>query len=377
VMEDDANKLRAFKPYNILPLESPGVANAFEYIPEVTAATRAIAYNTNTSELPLFPDDYNFPEDRAVDILDFLQYAFGFQAANVANQREHLILLLSNSQARRFTDSTSRQAVESETKLQDEAVVTVHAAFLDNYERWRKYLGQESMAKSRTTSRLSSMQFSLFMIALYILIWGEAANLRFLPECLCYIFHHMAHELQELLEMSRVKRSQIFLANSPHSFLDKIVTPIHKILCAEAKICAGGKAPHSSWRNYDDFNEFFWAPSCFEIGWPWRLEAGFFVKPKKVFRTKADKLEPKPRPEESSVMPGERREKKVGKTNFVEHRTGFHLYHSFHRLWILLVCMLQGLAIFAFCDRKLTGANLKYILSVGPTFVIMKFIQCK
>jgi hypothetical protein len=26
----------------------------------------------------------------------------------------------------------------------------------------------------------------------------------------------------------------------------------------EAKICAGGKAPHSSWRNYDDFNEFFW-----------------------------------------------------------------------------------------------------------------------
>lgn len=42
----------------------------------------------------------------------------------------------------------------------------------------------------------------------------------------------MAHELQELLEMSRVKRSQIFLANSPHSFLDKIVTPIHKILCA-------------------------------------------------------------------------------------------------------------------------------------------------
>ena len=34
-------------------------------------------------------------------------------------------------------------------QLQDEAVITVHAAFLDNYERWRKYLGQESMAKSR------------------------------------------------------------------------------------------------------------------------------------------------------------------------------------------------------------------------------------
>jgi hypothetical protein len=31
----------------------------------------------------------------------------------------------------------------------------------------------------------------LFLTALYLLIWGEAANLRFLPECLCYIFHHV------------------------------------------------------------------------------------------------------------------------------------------------------------------------------------------
>lgn len=31
----------------------------------------------------------------------------------------------------------------------------------------------------------------------------------------------------------------------------------------EAKICAGGRAPHSAWRNYDDFNEFFWCASSF------------------------------------------------------------------------------------------------------------------
>ena len=47
----------------------------------------------------------------------YADYDYPKQAANVANQREHLILLLSNSQARRFTDSTSRQAVESETKV--------------------------------------------------------------------------------------------------------------------------------------------------------------------------------------------------------------------------------------------------------------------
>ena len=31
----------------------------------------------------------------------------------------------------------------------------------------------------------------------------------------------------------------------------------------------------------------------------------------------------------------------LGKTSFVEHRTFFHLYHSFLRVWILLVLMLQ------------------------------------
>jgi callose synthase len=219
------------------------------------------------------------------------------------------------------------------------------------------------------------MQLRLFLTALYLLIWGEAANLRFLPECLCYIFHHMADELYDLLDKEYVSRSRTFLPGSPNSFLDRIVKPIHTILAAEAKICAGGRAPHSAWRNYDDFNEFFWAPSCFELSWPWRLEAGFFRKPKKIIYTEADRFEEPAAPEEPLVEAGETREKKVGKTHFVEHRTGFHIYHSFHRLWILLVCMLQGLGIFAFCDRRLTHHNIKLIMSVGPTFVLMKLIQ--
>lgn len=43
---------------------------------------------------------------------------------------------------------------------------------------------------------------------------------------------------------------------------------------------------------------------------------------------------------------------------------------------IILLCW-QGLAIFAFCDRIINARNMKYILSVGPTFVLMKFFQCK
>lgn len=157
----------------------------------------------------------------------------------------------------------------------------------------------------------------------------------------------------------------------------------------EAKVCNHGKSPHSRWRNYDDFNEYFWAPFCFELGWPWRLEAGFFVKPKQdsskksskivssgftsrllfeilrlahylfVFmindltklkivklafqksRNSQDQVPLLQEQNQPSVAPGRRRERKAGKSHFVEHRSGLHLYHSFHRLWIFLVCMLQ------------------------------------
>lgn len=31
------------------------------------------------------------------------------------------------------------------------------------------------------------------------------------------------------------------------------------------------------------------APSCFELSWPWRLEAGFFKKPKQIIYSEADR----------------------------------------------------------------------------------------
>lgn len=34
-------------------------------------------------------------------------------------------------------------------------------------------------------------RLELLYTSLYLLIWGEAANLRFMPECICFIFHHV------------------------------------------------------------------------------------------------------------------------------------------------------------------------------------------
>jgi hypothetical protein len=38
----------------------------------------------------------------------------------------------------------------------------------------------------------STQQPELLYIGLYLLIWGEASNVRLMPECLCYIFHHVS-----------------------------------------------------------------------------------------------------------------------------------------------------------------------------------------
>lgn len=42
-------------------------------------------------------------------------------------------------------------------------------------------------------------QRKLLYMGLYLLIWGEAANLRFMPECLCYIYHHVCFKIAPFL----------------------------------------------------------------------------------------------------------------------------------------------------------------------------------
>jgi callose synthase len=221
-MENDAKKLQEYKAYNILPLETPGVTNSFQLFPEVSGATRALEY---TTDLPKFPDTYNMPKERALDVFDFLHYVFGFQNDNVANQREHLVLLLANAQSRLGVLVDSEQ-----NKVDIGAINSVHSRLNENYDRWCKFLRRDSMAE-----RAFTPQLQLFLTALYLLIWGEAANLRFLPECLCYIFHHMADELYDLLDKPTVGKSRIIVPDSPHSFLDRVIKPIHEIV-VEVKI---------------------------------------------------------------------------------------------------------------------------------------------
>nr|KAJ0190211.1 hypothetical protein LSAT_V11C800454160 [Lactuca sativa] len=99
----------------------------------------------------------------------------------------------------------------------------------------------------------------LFLVSLYYLIWGEAANVRFLPECICYRFHHMAREFNAILDHGQASSTHSFICeDNSVSFLAHVIQPIYNTLSKEAERNNNGKAAHSAWQNYDDFNEYFW-----------------------------------------------------------------------------------------------------------------------
>ncbi|MCL7034671.1 hypothetical protein MKW94_025146, partial [Papaver nudicaule] len=226
---------------------------------------------------------------------------------NIKNQRENVILTVANAQTRLSLP------VEAEPKIDEKAVTEVFLKVLDNYIKWCKYLHIFPVWNS---SDAVNKDRKLFLISLYFCVWGEAANVRFLPECICYIFHHMAKELNEILDNGKAKPADSCTGdNGSVSYLEQVISPIYETMAMEASILNSGKAAHSDWRNYDDFNEYFWSPTCFELNWPMKKDSSFLLHPKGRKRT--------------------------AKSSFVEHRTFLHLYRSFHRLWIFLVLMFQ------------------------------------
>ncbi|CAL4937331.1 unnamed protein product [Urochloa decumbens] len=346
VMQKDAARTEDVVPYNIIPLDAlSSTTNAVVTFPEVRAAISSLQYHR---DLPRLPSTFSVPDARNSDMLDLLQCVFGFQEGNVKNQREHIVHLLANEQSR--VDKPSG----NEPKIDEGAVHAVFSKALDNYIKWCNYLPLRPVWMN--TDSLTKEK-KLLYVCLYYLMWGEAANIRFLPEGLCYIFHHLARELEEILRKQTAEPAESCSSDGNVSFLDKVISPLYDIIAAEAANNKNGRAPHSAWRNYDDFNEFFWSLKCFHLEWPWKLSHPFFSKPSK---------------KEKGLLG---RNHHYGKTSFVEHRTFLHLYHSFHRLWMFLIMMFQGLTIIAFNNGSFDMKTVLQLLSLGPTYVAMKFIE--
>ncbi|XP_042501698.1 putative callose synthase 6 isoform X2 [Macadamia integrifolia] len=357
-------KKEQYVHYNILPLYATGVKPAIMELAEIKAAIKAL-HKVDNLPKPRVQSTPNEPDDRDIaihDLLDWLWLAFGFQKGNLANQREHLILLLANA------DIKNKQ-LEDYGQLDNGTVENLMKRILKNYYSWCNYLHIEQNVKIPRNAA-DSQQLQLLYIGLYLLIWGEASNIRFMPECICYIFHNMAKELDGILHgnVYSVSGGTFRPAHQgEEAFLREVVTPIYLVLRKEAKRNQGGTVSHSKWRNYDDLNEYFWSDNCFKLGWPMNRKADFFVH--------SD--ETQPRNEQPNTVTAGRRKPK---TNFVEVRTFWHLYRSFDRLWVFFILAFQAMVIVAWSARGSLSSFFdadvfRNVMSIFITYSLLNFLQ--
>ncbi|KAH9723656.1 putative callose synthase 8 [Citrus sinensis] len=204
----------------------------------------------------------------------------------------------------------------------------------------------------------------------------------------------MAYELHGILTgaVSTITGEKIMPAygGAFESFLKNVVTPIYRVMYEEAQKSKNGTADHSKWRNYDDLNEFFWSPVCFEIGWPMRLEHDFFwvtnnrkaknaTVPRDAVKEKNNGEEKKD--EEQGAGVEENCEPMwLGKTNFVEIRSFWQIFRSFDRMWSFYILCLQAMIIMACHDLEsplqvFDADVFEDIMSIFITSTILKLIQ--
>ncbi|KAF4348277.1 hypothetical protein G4B88_025031 [Cannabis sativa] len=334
--------------YNIIPIHDLLLMDhpSMRY-PEVRAAAAALK---STGGLPLHPYAAYDPNH---DLMDWLGLFFGFQKDSVRNQREHLVLHLANSQMR----LQPPPAVPDQ--LEQSVLRKYRKKLLQNYSSWCSYVGRKSNVSIGSRGGSGDCSRELLYVALYLLVWGEAGNLRFAPECICYIYHHMAMELNRVLSgKPDPNTGQLFLPSfsGDCAFLKSVIMPIYKTISDEVESSRNGKAPHSAWRNYDDVNEYFWSRRCFnKLKWPIDLGSNFF-----------------------STTPKSRR---VGKTGFVEQRSFWNLFRSFDRLWILLILFFQAAVIVAWDGETFPWQGLERrdvqveLLTVFITWGALRLLQ--
>ncbi|GMF10475.1 unnamed protein product [Phytophthora lilii] len=194
------------------------------------------------------------------DICETLKRTFGFQESSVLNQKEHLLLLLTNFKEQSGQDDGKKkkkkqqddtEAIDDylrqrdpqlEMDLANKGVTRLHGRVFANYKKWCKYVSQKPKFSSDP----------LVDVALFFLIWGEAANFRQMPECLCFLLHTMLPKVNSGGN------------EEPGTFLANTIRPMYAELRRDSdkKTSKGARAPHRDIRNYDDFNEFFWTKKC-------------------------------------------------------------------------------------------------------------------
>ncbi|SPO05075.1 probable 1,3-beta-D-glucan synthase subunit [Cephalotrichum gorgonifer] len=306
---------------------------------------------TSEDQIPLSKEEI---EDIFID----LTAKFGFQRDSMRNMYDHFMVLL-DSRASRMTPN--------------QALLSLHADYIGgdnaNYRKWyfaahldlddavgfanmkgkglrrktkkkkkkgndedqteadalQDLEGDDSLeaAEFRWKTRMNRMSQHdrTRQIALYLLCWGEANQVRFMPECLCFIFKCADDYLNSPACQNSVEPVEEF------TYLNNVITPLYQYIRDQCYEILDGvyvrrERDHNKTVGYDDCNQLFWYPEGIE-----RI----------VMEDKAKLVD---------IPPAERYLKlkdvlwsKCFFKTYKETRSWFHMLVNFNRIWIMHICM--------------------------------------
>lgn len=311
---------------------------------------------------PAWTADAQIPltKEEIEDIFLDLTSKFGFQRDSMRNMYDHLMTLL-DSRASRMSPN--------------QALLSLHADYIGgenaNYRRWyfaahldlddavgfanmklgkanrrtrkarkaaKKKAGENPTNEDQTLEALEgdnsleaaeyrwktrmnrmSQNDRVRQIALYLLCWGEANQVRFMPEALCFIFKCADDYLNSPACQNRQEPVEEF------TYLNNVITPLYQYCRDQGYEIQDGKyvrreRDHASIIGYDDINQLFWYPEGIE-----RI----------VMEDKSRIVD---------LSPAERYEKlkdvhwkKVFFKTYYERRSWFHMVVNFNRIWVIHV----------------------------------------
>jgi len=195
------------------------------------------------------------------------------------------------------------------------------ATLQNEQQKLQEMEGDNSLeaAEYRWKSRMNRMSQHdrARQVALYLLCWGEANQVRFMPECLCFIFKCANDYLNSSICQNSVEPVDEF------TYLNNVITPLYKYCRDQGYEVVDGKytrreRDHNKVIGYDDCNQLFWYPEGIE----------------RIVTEDNSRLVDFTPPERFMKLKDVVWQKCFLKT-YKETRSWFHMLVNFNRIWVI------------------------------------------
>ncbi|KAI8986603.1 1,3-beta-glucan synthase component-domain-containing protein [Pilobolus umbonatus] len=277
--------------------------------------------------------------DTIQTIFSDLAKVFGFQTDSVQNILDHLMVML-DSRASRLESQIALDTLHGDYIGGENANYRkwYFAAEMDLYDRTEEEktiaieTGNEKEQLKRAHEkwllkmRNLTNEEKVTDLALYLLLWGEAAPVRFTPETMCFLFKS-ASDYYYHLKQSGQKLPE----EQEGTYLDTIITPFYCFFRDQLYRLLHGRyvkreKDHDEVIGYDDVNQFFWHSVFYD----------------QIIVNGRDNDKPDKSNTLGKLLPHDRYKalktvdwKKTFKKTYKEKRTWMHASVNFSRVWVI------------------------------------------